>query len=209
MSHTRTVEAIILKAHDVGEADRFCILFTKELGKIAARARSVRKPGSRIGGTLLAPQHVSIELRESSAGYMVIDAKRLDETFDTNVTAFLHMQQGIELLLNILQDEEPLPDLFATTKTFLQKPTDAVLPFTLVLLNKMGLLPEIDNAYFGGYSENQKSYIRQSLTENWEQLPELSEKERLDFSASCAELLSQISSREMKVGSVMQDINVS
>lgn len=47
---TRAVltEAIVLKGRDYSEADRILILFTRELGKISAIAKSVRKPKSSL-----------------------------------------------------------------------------------------------------------------------------------------------------------------
>ena len=53
MPQSQTYEALILQSHDVGEADRFLILFTRERGRLAARARAVRKPKSKMGGSLL------------------------------------------------------------------------------------------------------------------------------------------------------------
>ena len=64
MSRTRSVEAIILRTIDIGDADRFCILFTKEAGRKGARARGVRKTMSRLGGLLLPFRHLRIDLAE-------------------------------------------------------------------------------------------------------------------------------------------------
>ena len=58
MAHSESVEAVVLKTYDVGEADRFCIVLTKERGRIAARARGVRKLTSKMGGSLLPLHHV-------------------------------------------------------------------------------------------------------------------------------------------------------
>ncbi|MBU1911666.1 recombination protein O N-terminal domain-containing protein, partial [Patescibacteria group bacterium] len=48
MPHSQTYNSIILKAYDVGEADRFLILFTREKGRMTARARAVRKLKSKL-----------------------------------------------------------------------------------------------------------------------------------------------------------------
>lgn len=206
MSRSITVETIVLKSHDVGEADRFCILFTREKGKLAVRARGVRKLGSKLGGHLLPMRHAQLTLREGSAGYMVQDARRLREFSEKNITAFLQAQQGIELLLAILHDEEPLPELFDVTLHFLdacdaEKP-HTVLPFTISLLQLSGLLPDADDAYFARCSDAQRQYIRQSCTQQWDTLPTLSPTERELFSVLCAQLLSHISSTPLKAGAV-------
>ena len=46
------VEAVVLRHYDWGEADRLLWLFTRELGKIRAVAKGVRKPRSRKAGHL-------------------------------------------------------------------------------------------------------------------------------------------------------------
>ena len=48
---TRT-EAVVLRRHDLGEADRIVTLYTQHLGKVKAVAKGVRRPTSRLGGHL-------------------------------------------------------------------------------------------------------------------------------------------------------------
>lgn len=210
MGRTLTVEAIILKAHDVGEADRFCILFTKERGKLTARARSVRKPGSRMGGTLLPMQHCSMELREGSAGFSISDAKRLSNDDTTHVDGFLQKQQGIELLLHALHDEEPLPELFETTILFLHqcdtRSFNSVLPFTIRLLHLLGLLPAPDEPFFALCTDVQKDLLRECTYRMPTELPDLSSREKEQFSLLCAQLLSNISSAPLKAGSIVSSM---
>ena len=210
MGRTSTVEAIVLKTHDVGEADRFCILFTKERGKLAARARSVRKPGSKMGGSVLPMSHVSLQLTEGSAGFMITDAKRISDAADHAIGSFLNAQQGMELLISTLQDEEPLPELFDTTLHFLHtcatSSTHTVLPFTLSLLNVMGLLPEIDEPYFDRFSDNQKQFVKKSVEGAWAHLPDLDKRERMQFSETCAVLISELTSAPLKAGSIIAEM---
>ncbi|MAE68527.1 MAG: DNA repair protein RecO [Candidatus Peribacteraceae bacterium] len=210
MGKTISLEAIILQVHDVGESDRFCILFTKERGKIAARARSVRKPSSKMGGSLLPLQHVKLQLREGSAGFMISDVQKISAFDNKDVTAFLNAQQGMELLLTTLHDEECMENLFEATLKFLElcshSTGNVVLPFTIQLLKIMGLLPDADNAYFQHCSDTQKQYLKFAAKGAWQELPELSANERTIFSGLCAELLSEISSRPLKAGTVINDV---
>ncbi|MCX2727334.1 DNA repair protein RecO [Thermomicrobium sp. 4228-Ro] len=46
------VEALVLRRRDLGEADRILTLFTREVGKIRAVAKGVRRPQSRLAGHL-------------------------------------------------------------------------------------------------------------------------------------------------------------
>lgn len=213
MGKTLTLESIVLASHNVGEADRFCILFTRERGKLAVRARAVRKPGSKLGGHLLPMRHISLQVREGSAGYMVSDASRLTSFDERNITAFLQAQQGIELLVAILHDEEPMPDLFDATLTFLhacaKESEHTVLPYTLKLLDICGTLPEESDIYFSRCTDLQKTYLRYSRQNKWDELPTLSHKERELFSLLCANLLSHISSTPLKAGVVVSAIRQS
>lgn len=210
MGNTISLEAIILNTHDVGEADRFCILFTRERGKMAARARSVRKLSSKMGGSLLPLQHVNLQVREGSAGFMISDVQKVSAMDFADVNAFMNAQQGMELLLNTLHDEEPMENLFNTTLQFLKLSGDStaqyVLPFTIRLLHILGLLPGIDNTYFQYCSTVQKEFLGLAKDGTWQDLPELSVDERKVFSGLCAQLLSEISSRPLKAGSVVTDV---
>ncbi|MBM3230698.1 DNA repair protein RecO [Candidatus Peregrinibacteria bacterium] len=208
MPRTLTLDTIVLKVHDVGEADRFCIVFTKERGKMAIRARGVRKPGSRLGGTLLPLRRITMHVKASSTGYIVTDASIAGEILGNDVRAFLHAQQGIELLLLSLHDEEPLPELFDATAGFLERcfrgADHTVLPYTLRMLHLLGLLPDTGNIRFSRCSPNQMIYIQKSMEGNWESLPALLQKEKEFFSPVCAELLSEALSRAPRAGVIAQ-----
>jgi DNA repair protein RecO (recombination protein O) len=45
-------EAVVLRRHDLGEADRIVTLYTLHQGKVRAIAKGVRRPTSRLGGHL-------------------------------------------------------------------------------------------------------------------------------------------------------------
>ncbi len=47
-----TTEAIVLKRHNLGEADRIVTLYTPDEGKLRAVAKGVRRPASRLAGHL-------------------------------------------------------------------------------------------------------------------------------------------------------------
>ena len=51
-TRTQRVEAIVLRHHDWGEADRLLWLFTRQIGKLQVVAKGVRKPRSRKAGHL-------------------------------------------------------------------------------------------------------------------------------------------------------------
>ncbi|MFH0770868.1 MAG: recombination protein O N-terminal domain-containing protein [Candidatus Peregrinibacteria bacterium] len=163
MTQICSYEAVILRSFDVGEADRFLILLTREFGKIAARARGVRRTGSRMGGHLLPFQHLSLLLREGRAGFTVEAAARKCPATPITLRQFAMIEQGAELLCVLLHDGEPLPEVFDLTLAFFEASKcsgETFLPFSLSLLRHLGLLPETANtAFFGTLTEEESSFV--------------------------------------------------
>ena len=149
MSHAFTVEALVLKTYNVGEADRYCVMLTKEKGRLAARANGVRKPTSRMGGSLVPFAPVRVEIKESSAGWIISGAQPVNMAgIASSMHAFTLRAQGAELLLRLLQDEEEFPSIYQTTVAFFRACDEEIphvlLAYTLRLLHLLGLLPEDD-----------------------------------------------------------------
>ncbi|MBI2636320.1 recombination protein O N-terminal domain-containing protein [Candidatus Peregrinibacteria bacterium] len=184
MAHSQSFEAIVLKTYDVGEADRFCILFTRERGRIAARASGARRPTSRLGGALLPFRHVKAELKECSAGWIVAGVARenrqnalknasLTRRENTHmsveaITTFTALEEGIELLLRLVTDEGALPEIFDSTLAFIDACHDGVslasLGYGFALLHHLGLLPGDDElGDFSAIGMHERAYLRSSL----------------------------------------------
>lgn len=165
MARRVLLEAVVLRTIDVGEADRLCILFTREEGRKAAKARSVRKTGSRLGGSLLPFKHVTVELSESDTHVAVTGAVDRADLPDVlgNFDAFLRLQQGVELLLMLTEDNEPIPGVFDLLLQFIALSTrpDVLLPFHLRLMHLLGFLPESDeDPRYRCLGPEAKAYVR-------------------------------------------------
>lgn len=147
MSRTRSVEAVILRTIDIGDADRFCILFTKETGRKGARARGVRKTTSRLGGLLLPFRHVRLDLAESDHSCTITSAMHIENglTGSPDMQAFVRWERGVELLLALTEEDEAMPAVFDLLLSFLIVSGDTsiepLIPFQLRLLALLGLLP--------------------------------------------------------------------
>ena len=62
---TFTVEAVVLKTDDFGDANRVVTLFTKEFGKIEANAYGCRRARSPLSGALQMFNHISVQITRS------------------------------------------------------------------------------------------------------------------------------------------------
>lgn len=159
-------DGIVLRTHNVGEADRLCIVLTREKGRIAARARAVRKLGSRMGSLLLPGRRVTLDVREDG-GHATIAAARLNGDIAdlSDPMSFAAAQQGIELILLLTEDGEPLPAVFDLLFQFLHAaavdPGRALPPFQLRLFHLLGFLPEHgDDRRFAALGEEDRAFVR-------------------------------------------------
>lgn len=169
MARREQLSAIVLRSFDVGDADRFCIFLTREHGRIAARAKAVRKTGSRMGGSLLPFHRIVLDLTESSTGFIVTGAQ-LARGFSptSDIRSFAAAHEASELLMNLLQDEDPLPEVFDALETFLAEhllaPEAAYQAFTFNLLSLLGFLPDIDAlGAFGDCKEDEQTFIAAAI----------------------------------------------
>lgn len=162
MSYAYHYDTLVLRTIDVGEADRFCILFTRERGRLAVRARGVRRPHSRMGSALLPLQRALVSVKELSGGGLVTAALPMAGGIPSgDASAFFRAEYGIEILLALLHDEQPLPDLFDATAAFLEHSSDGdhiVLAFVLRTLHILGFLPDT-NAYSPTFSVRECAFI--------------------------------------------------
>lgn len=166
MPHARTYEAIILRTHDINEADRFCIVFTREAGRKAARAKGVRKPMSRMGGVLMPFRLVSLQMVESGNTVLITSVTDKSEREEAAIgyAAFVQLQQGAELLINLTEDDEPLPAVFDLLVQFIPScvadDRRALPVFQLRLLHLLGFLPStLDDQRFANLSAEGRAYI--------------------------------------------------
>lgn len=72
------VEAIVIRHNDWGEADRLLGLFTRELGKIRAIAKGIRKPRSRKAGHLEPFTRANLLLARGRDLYIVTQAETVN-----------------------------------------------------------------------------------------------------------------------------------
>jgi DNA repair protein RecO (recombination protein O) len=70
-------EAVVLRTHKLGEADRIITLLTRQHGRVRAVAKGVRKTASRWGSRLEPFTHVDLQLAEGRSLDVVTQAETL------------------------------------------------------------------------------------------------------------------------------------
>ncbi len=200
MSRSFSVDAIVLATYNVGEADRFCILFTRDRGRIAARASAARRPGSKLGGALLPFQRVQVEIREWNNGYAITGARQQANAISAaTLPRFLMASEIIELLLILLEEGESAPELFDCVVEGLQGNVSSPLPYTLRILHLLGHMPSTDMPHFAAFSMPEKSCIACWIEGNCQEASVLSMGTERALVSLCETLLSNHTSRKQRV----------
>ncbi len=70
-------EAVVLRTHALGEADRIITLLSRQHGKTRAVARGVRRTSSKFGGRLEPFSHVDVQLAQGRSLDVVVQAESL------------------------------------------------------------------------------------------------------------------------------------
>ena len=71
-------EAVVLRTHKLGEADRIITLLTRQHGRVRAVAKGVRRTTSRWGSRLEPFNHVDLQLAEGRSLDVITQAETLD-----------------------------------------------------------------------------------------------------------------------------------
>jgi DNA repair protein RecO (recombination protein O) len=147
------VEAIVLRHNDWGEADRLLGLYTREMGKLRAIAKGVRKPRSRKAGHLEPFTRVNLLLAKGRDLWIVTQAE--------TVNAHLNLRQDllqvgyasyvVELLDRFTYEEGENPALYRLLAETLGRldslsgPGISIHYFEIRLLDLLGFRPQLFN----------------------------------------------------------------
>jgi hypothetical protein len=108
---------------------------------------------------------LQLELVERTNGFLIRSVASVGNVVQSgDVTAFARCSQGMELLLTLLHDSDPSPEVFDAAVAFLGRcagPCDPVLAFSLQFLAQLGLLPlSDDDTRFRALGSTSKDYVR-------------------------------------------------
>jgi DNA repair protein RecO (recombination protein O) len=201
MPYARTFDCIVLASYDVGEADRFVILLTREAGRLAARVPGARRLQSRLA-SLLPLTRCSVELKESRSNYLVSGIVVRSRAPDTaRLQNFLARTQMSELLLALLSDGDPVPEIFDALSQLLHQERCSsadLLAFTLRVLALLGVLPETTHHLFAPLSPEERSFVLAST----HGVPVKEEISCARLKALCARLVQEHCTRPLRSADV-------
>lgn len=110
-------QGIIIKAQDFSEFDQILTIYTRELGKIKAIVKGVKKPKSKLRGGVQLFSYCQLELFKGKSFYRVIHSSSLKsfielrEDFDKMTSAL----EWLEVVDSFVQEEEVDEETFLLT----------------------------------------------------------------------------------------------
>ena len=144
-------EAIVLRRHDVGEANRIITIYTPQRGKFAVIAKGVRKPLSRLGPHLEYFTRVRLMLARGRDLDVVTGAETVEANLGlrSDLDAFGHASHLVELLNRLTEDRQENEAVYRLLARSLELLAAGVNPFTvtrhyeMALLTLLGFRPEL------------------------------------------------------------------
>ena len=148
--HVRKVEAIVISHTEYGEADRFLTLFTREMGKVRAIAKGVRKARSRKAGHLEPFTRTALVMARGANFWIITQADTVDayQPIRENLLKTAQAAYVLELLDRFSSEGEEHQSLYRLIKETLSRLTEeedtfrTVRFFELRFLEKAGFRPE-------------------------------------------------------------------
>ncbi|WP_216378073.1 DNA repair protein RecO [Arcanobacterium phocae] len=108
-------DAIVLRTHDIGEADRVITMLSRNHGKIRAVAKGVRKTGSRFGARVEPFSHVDVQIYRGKTLDTISQVDSIAQygrTIGRNYDAYTAASALVELADYINDDDVPDTRLF-------------------------------------------------------------------------------------------------
>jgi DNA repair protein RecO (recombination protein O) len=144
-------EAIVLRHLDWGEADRLLWLFTREMGKIRAVAKGVRKPRSRKAGHLEPFTRVNLLLAQGRDLPIITQAEMIEShlPLHENLRVMGYAAYVVELLDRFTYEEGENVPLFRLLAETLERlctepePAFVVRYYEMRLLDLVGFRPQL------------------------------------------------------------------
>ncbi len=119
MHHIYTTKAIIIKSFPIGEANKYYLLLTHDLGFIKATAQGVRLDKSKLKGHLQEFCLVKISLVKGKHVWHITSVETIEKgDFLKNINKLIAIKNIFSLLLRLLHGEEKNEGLFSNIESF-------------------------------------------------------------------------------------------
>jgi DNA repair protein RecO (recombination protein O) len=147
-----TTDAIVLSRFDLGEADRVLTLITPGAGKLKAIAKGIRRPSSRLGGSLEPFAELQVALHRGRTFDVVTEVKvghawlRLRDSLESAATAW-YIAELAERSLEERHSAEATYSLVRRAYELLDAemaPARVARWFEMHLADELGMRPELD-----------------------------------------------------------------
>jgi DNA repair protein RecO (recombination protein O) len=151
-SRTYVTDAIVLSRFALGEADRVLTIVTPELGKLKVIAKGVRKPSSRLGGTVEPFAELRLQLAHGRTFEVVTQAAvshawlRLRDSLESAATAW-YLAEVADRSLEERHAAEPIYLLLRRAYELLDAgmaPGRVARWYETRLMDELGQRPEVD-----------------------------------------------------------------
>lgn len=144
-------EGVVLGRHGLGEADRVLDLFTREFGRLRAKAKAVRRTTSRLAGKLEPFTHARFLLARGRALDVVAQVEVVDGHADLreDLHRLGYAWLLADLTLQLVPEAEPHPEVFGLLLDGLEllrryEPGLVASWFGLRLFGELGYRPSQD-----------------------------------------------------------------
>src|SRR5215210_2727244 len=147
-----STDAIVLSRFDLGEADRVLTLITPDIGKLKAIAKGVRRPTSRLGGSLEPFAELNVALHRGRTFDVVTEVRvghawlALRDTLEGAATAW-YLAELADRSLEERHAAEPLYALLRRAYELLDAgmaPGRVARWYEMHLADELGQRPEVD-----------------------------------------------------------------
>ena len=152
-------QAVVLRAHKLGEADRIVTFLTRSNGKVRAVARGVRRTSSRIGGRCEPGNHVDVQFARGRGLDVVAQIETL-HSYGPPLAASYQRYTAGEVMVEtadrlVAEEGAPAPRQFrllvGALRTLGEGTSDGTRPSTMILdsyllraLSLAGYAPSLD-----------------------------------------------------------------
>ena len=107
MHKYRKASGVVLKKQNYKETDQIITIYTPEFGKIRVLARGIRKPQSKLSGSLQDLCQINFEMTGKMPIVISAEVARNHKNIRTNLSKMAPAFYATELMLKTTADEEP------------------------------------------------------------------------------------------------------